>query len=74
MLFMTLVYKQHGSSQGIQVYNTCLFSISPELISNTRMFIYFVHCMLIIMHKHDYASKFREMLFMTLVYKQHDVI
>ena len=39
-----------GSSQGIRVYNTCLFSISPEPISNTRMFIYFMHCILIIMH------------------------
>jgi hypothetical protein len=37
-------------SQGIRVYNTCLVSISPEPISNTRMFIYFMYCMLIIMH------------------------
>jgi hypothetical protein len=39
-----------GSSQGIQVYNTCLFSILPEPISNTQMFIYFVYCILIIVH------------------------
>ena len=33
------------------VYNTRLFSISPEPISNTRMFIYFDwYCILIIMH------------------------
>ena len=31
-------------------HNTCLFSISPEPISNTRMFIYFVYCILIIVH------------------------
>ena len=39
-----------GSSQGIQVYNTCLFSISPEPISNTRMFIHFVYCIPIIVY------------------------
>jgi hypothetical protein len=37
-----------GSSQRMWVYISCLFSISPEPISNTRMFIYFVHCILII--------------------------
>jgi hypothetical protein len=37
-----------GSSEGIRFYNTCLFSISPEPISNTRMFIYFVYCIPII--------------------------
>jgi hypothetical protein len=36
--------------KGIQVYNTCLFSISPEPISNTQMFIYFVYYILIIVH------------------------
>ena len=38
------------SSQGIRVYNTCLFSISPEPIFNTRMLINFVYCILIIVH------------------------
>ena len=39
-----------GSSQGIRAYNTCLFSISPEPISNIRMLIYAVYCILIIVH------------------------
>ena len=39
-----------GSSQGIRVSVPSLFSISPESISNTRMFIYFVYCITIIMH------------------------
>ena len=39
-----------GSSQGMWVYIPCLFSISPEPISNTRMFSYFVHCILIIVY------------------------
>ena len=33
-----------GSSQGMWVYIPCLFSISPEPISNTRMLSYFVYC------------------------------
>ena len=32
------------------VYIPCLFSISSEPISNTRMFSYFVHCILIIVY------------------------
>jgi hypothetical protein len=39
-----------GSSQGMWVYIPCLFSISPLPISNTRMFSYFVYCMLIIVY------------------------
>ena len=39
-----------GSSQRMWVYISCLFSISPEPISNTRMFIYFVYCILIIVY------------------------
>jgi hypothetical protein len=39
-----------GSSQGMWVYIPCLFSISAEPISNTRMFIYFVYCILIIVY------------------------
>jgi hypothetical protein len=38
-------YMLFGSSQGIHVHIPCLFSISSEPISNTRMFIYFVYCM-----------------------------
>jgi hypothetical protein len=36
------------ASQGKWVYIPCLFSISPEAISNTRMLSYFVYCILII--------------------------
>ena len=46
-----------GSSQGIQVYNTYLFSISPEPISNTRLFIVYLFCVL---HTYHYASFTRE--------------
>jgi hypothetical protein len=35
---------------GIRVHVPCLFSISPESISNTRMLIYFVYGMIIIVH------------------------
>ena len=35
---------------GIRNYVPCLFSISPEPISTSRMFIYFVYCILIIVH------------------------
>jgi hypothetical protein len=51
-----------GSLQGIRVYYTCLFSISPEPISNTRMFIYFVYCILIIVHlKHLFGCHFKHL-------------
>ena len=43
-------YMLFGSSQRMWVYISCLFSISPEPISNTRMFIYFVYCILIIVY------------------------
>jgi hypothetical protein len=33
------------------VYISCLFSISPEPISNTRMFLYFVYCILFTMRR-----------------------
>ena len=39
-----------ASSQRMWVYIPCLFSISPEPISNTRMFSYFVYCILIIVY------------------------
>jgi hypothetical protein len=39
-----------GSSQEMWVYIPCLFSISPEPISNTWMFSYFVYCILIIVY------------------------
>jgi hypothetical protein len=39
-----------GSSKRMWVYISCLFSILPEPISNTRMFIYFVYCIFIIVH------------------------
>ena len=35
---------------GIRVHVPCLFSISPESNSNTRMFIYFVYCIIISVH------------------------
>jgi hypothetical protein len=44
----TICYSR--SSQGMWVYIPCLFSISPEPISNTWMFIYFVYCILIIVY------------------------
>ena len=44
----TICYSR--SSQEIRVYIPCLFSISPEPISNARMFIYFVYCILIIVY------------------------
>jgi hypothetical protein len=37
-------------SKRMWVYISCLVSISPEPISNARMFIYFVHCILIIVY------------------------
>ena len=39
-----------GTLQRMWVYISCLFSISPEPISNTWMFIYFVYCILIIVY------------------------
>ena len=44
----TICYPE--SSRRMWVYISCLFSISPEPISNTRMFIYFLHCILIIVY------------------------
>ena len=33
-----------GSSQGMRIYIPCLFSISPQPISNPHMVLYFLYC------------------------------
>ena len=50
VIFKRRVMQEYYMLFGIFARDTGFCSLSPDSISNTRMFIYFVHCITIIMH------------------------